>query len=1283
MVKSTRLVITCTLVFLLVASGINYEAKASGPHEVQLTTDKNKVMLRAATVDVRFADNLKGVTQLPVDGGYYLVHFADKLDKGTASKLILAISQGNVMKNIAYCTYLCRLDSSHMGSLNSIKEIDWIGLWKSEYKIHPHIYETIETTVTSEAMTSDGEAAPAFNKLPQPENEFIITLFAGENASEYISQIEALGGFVRNYTFDRMFVHIKKSKIPQIAALNGVYFVERRYLMAPVNDNDTWIVQTYQMYNWKVFNNGVTGSGQVIAVSDTGVDADHLMFWDSVNGLPSHTYNAAQRKVLTYYNWYQTGNLVTPPPPDSPYYDPGDGYFPGAADPMYNVYDWDYQQGHGSHVCGTAAGEWELGTPLPTWGALGVVPTAGYDFYEGNAYGAKLVFQDLSRTDSPYIYPPPDMNDNNPAAGIYPGSVGLFPQAMADGAYIHSNSWGGGGFGEYGSYSQDIDEMMWANPNFLVIFSNGNDGPGATTITPPATAKDCLSIGAAETSNDGYGHNSENVASFSSWGPTGGWGRVKPDVCAPGYYIFSAWNDDDGVTSFTDGTTLNDGLTGYGGTSMSAPGVAGCCALVRQYFMTGFYTPVGASTGFFGAGAFTPTAAMMKATIIQSAQPMTGSNTGGTIPGQGQGWGRVLLDNALYFAGDTGSLLVDDNTTGLDGAAIVQPFFKVYTVSVAPGQVLDVTCAYSDPPGTAGSAFQMVNYLYVEVDHPNGIDYYLSGAGNFSGGQSVKNTGFIYPDTVQKVRINNPDPGLYTIFVVAFQTDQVTPGWNVQPYALTVCGNLVQSQGYVQFDQDYYGVTGPLTMTLTDGDLAGTGTATVSLSSASTGDSEANVTLTEVGGASGIFQGTFPCDPVAGGAVNDGILNVGDPDTLTVTYNDVAPVGVRTDTAQIDGVPPVISNVAANACNGSSVEITWDTDENSDSVVHWGTTPAYGNTVSDANLVINHFIQFDGLQMGTTYYYEVCSTDQASNTACSGPHQFTTPLIYTPPQYHAGYVAQYDYGTVLDDDDMWTGHNTTYAGIRHGVFQFVLSDLPCYAYIRSVQIVLYKQDSVFDDMQADTWSCNFINFFTDLYAAATYDSVHNAQTLLTLTPTWTTAQLAGDALGTAYVLTVNDPVDIANFNPRGGRALYLTFRLDGATTGDDIMSWDTGYRQDIGSIGVCYKPQLIITYDLTGQCTVPSNTPPSPCPSLCPLAKYNIGLTQDLKKEAEDLLAEAQNKGLDTSEIEEILAQADEYLEKAQQFCLQSTNCIAGNWNALKAMELYKQAIDKLKELLG
>lgn len=313
---------------------------------------------------------------------------------------------------------------------------------------------------------------------------------------------------------------------------------------------------------------------------------------------------------------------------------------------------------------------------------------------------------------------------------------------MGDGAFIHSNSWGGGAYGDYGPYSQDIDEMMWQNPNFLVIFSNGNDGPGVMTITPPATAKNCLSAGASETSGDGYGHDSNNVAIFSSWGPTED-GRVKPDVCAPGYYIFSGDNDDDGVTSFTDGTSPNEGLLGLGGTSMSAPGLAGCAALLREYFMTGRYTPVGASSGFQAGGAFTPSAAMLKASIINSAEPMTGANTGGTIPGFGQGWGRVLLDNVMYFPGDTRNTLIDDNTTGLDAMNVAAPYFASYTVTVAPGEPLDVTMVYTDPPGNVAATSQMVNYLYVEVDHPNGTDYYLSGSGNFANGESMKNTIYI------------------------------------------------------------------------------------------------------------------------------------------------------------------------------------------------------------------------------------------------------------------------------------------------------------------------------------------------------------------------------------------------------------------------------------------------------------------------------------------------------------------------------------------------------------
>jgi len=1276
MARIKKLLIACAIVVLFVGSGIYFDAKSNGPRKVQLAEDSNIIPLSAVTINVKSPAfrNLQGAG-LTQDGGYYLVHFKSDLDKNTADAFIAAVGQKNIAEVITSNTYLCQLYSNQMTALGSVEGVDWIGEWRPEYKISPDIATKVKNMATSEGVPkSDGALSPKFNGITQPDDQFIITFFKGTDAAVATAQIQALGGSVSymNPTTGRMLVKINKGKVSEIAALTSVYFIERKYIMTAENDNDTWIVQTNVMNDRKVFDNNITGSGQIVGISDSGIDMDHLMFWDSVNGLPSHTYNAAQRKVLSYYNWFQTcrtdvsGECVKEA---DGHYAPGNGYYPLVGHPKYNVYDWDILQGHGSHTSGTIAGEWVTGITLPTWG---VPTTAGYDFYEGNAFGAKLVFQDLGRDDDPAVYPPPDLNDPT-GAGVppgdpgFPGSIGLFPQAMTDGAYIHSNSWGGGAYQAYDSYSLDVDQMMWNEKNFLVIFSNGNDGPGIGTISPPATAKDCLSIGATETTNDGYGHDAENVANFSSHGPgqVGSTGRVKPDVTAPGYYLFSAENDD-----VTNGTNPNDGLVGYAGTSMAAPTVAGAAALVRQYYTGAHYNPVASQTGFQGAGAFTPSAAMMKATIINSAQPMTGANIGGTIPGHGQGWGRMLLDNALYFSGDTRSLLVDDNTLGLDSPT-PQADYKMYTVVVGPGQPLDVTMAYSDPPGTVGSTGSNVrNLLFVEVDHPNGSDYYLSGYGNFASGESVPNTVYVYRDPVQKVRINNPDPGVYTIWAIAFLTNQVTPGWNVQPYALSVSGNLVQHQGYVQFDSEFYSPPGNVSMTLADSDLAGNPTQTVTLTSAATGDTE-TATLNDDGSSAGIFVGTYPFNVGTANSGNNN-LEVATSDMLTVSYTDASPAGVRTDTATIDLDPPVISNVVASMCNDQSVAITWDTNELADSVVHWGTTTAYGNTESDSLMTTSHYIEFDGLARNITYYYEVCSTDAALNTACSGPHDFsfTDPLMLSSPRYHAGYVAETDYGVILDDDDMWTGHNTSYAGWRHGVFQFDLTNLPPEAVITSAVVKVWKQDDQIDSAQADTFSCNLIQFTGDLYVNATIDNVHNAPILTTLR-TWTSADLDDDDPGTSYVLA---PSNISAFNPDGKRADYLTFRFDGPTTGDSIFSWDTGFRQDAGSLSVCFKPQLIIT--LKGP---PKNAPNTQIDDqMRPAAANHIAEGNSLLAVANDLISQAKAKGKDASACETLAGEAKELLLKARASL---DNSIYANNLALQALAKLKQAIDCLTAL--
>jgi beta-lactamase superfamily II metal-dependent hydrolase len=92
-----------------------------------------------------------------------------------------------------------------------------------------------------------------------------------------------------------------------------------------------------------------------------------------------------------------------------------------------------------------------------------------------------------------------------------------------------------------------------------------------------------------------------------------------------------------------------------------------------------------------------------------------------------------------------------------------------------------------------------------------------------------------------------------------------------------------------------------------------------------------------------------------------------------------------------DTTPPVISNVLESTVSNNSATIQWDTDEDSDSVVEYGTSSSnYTMTASDSNLVTSHSITLGSLSPNTTYYYVVKSTDAASNTSTSSEYFFTT-----------------------------------------------------------------------------------------------------------------------------------------------------------------------------------------------------------------------------------------------------------------------------------------------------
>ena len=166
-----------------------------------------------------------------------------------------------------------------------------------------------------------------------------------------------------------------------------------------------------------------------------------------------------------------------------------------------------------------------------------------------------------------------------------------------------------------------------------------------------------------------------NMSAFSSWGVTPDL-KLKPEIAAPGQNIYSTY-------PFDEYTSMN-------GTSMAAPHVAGCFALVKQYITSA------EGQAKFGELSATEVSELANALLMSTADPaMNGANgTEGTYysPRQ-QGSGIVNV----YKAVETGAYLYVDDATEEnqrpklnlgDDAAKVGVFTKEFHVKNVSGSAI-------------------------------------------------------------------------------------------------------------------------------------------------------------------------------------------------------------------------------------------------------------------------------------------------------------------------------------------------------------------------------------------------------------------------------------------------------------------------------------------------------------------------------------------------------------------------------------------------------------------
>ena len=145
----------------------------------------------------------------------------------------------------------------------------------------------------------------------------------------------------------------------------------------------------------------------------------------------------------------------------------------------------------------------------------------------------------------------------------------------------------------------------------VVSVGDFGDNDGDVTVAAPGSAKNVLTVGAAETAAA-----PDTVASFSGRGPTLDL-RIKPDVVAPGDPVWSA------VASGQYGlATCKVGRKS--GTGMAAPAAAGAAALLRQFLVKGKhaeFSPRGFNASEYDPAA--PSGALLKCLLVASAEKVS------------------------------------------------------------------------------------------------------------------------------------------------------------------------------------------------------------------------------------------------------------------------------------------------------------------------------------------------------------------------------------------------------------------------------------------------------------------------------------------------------------------------------------------------------------------------------------------------------------------------------------------------------------------------------------
>jgi serine protease AprX len=515
---------------------------------------------------------------------YVIVQTKGPLDK--THRAILAKAGAKIIESVPGDAYVCHFPKTSLAKVRSLPFVTWADVYPTVVKISPSLRNLEPQRGGIEAVKAKlMGASGALDDSRKTVDVVLHRNVSGKNVAKRIAEAAHVAPTDVKVAPGKVRLTVKVRRLADLTALDEVRSIEE---VLPRKFANSIARKVLRVPAGPAVAGG-DGDGEIVAVADTGFD----------KGSTTNVHPAFKGRVKKLYALGRPGRSDDP-------------------------------DGHGTHVAGSVLGD-------------GVSAKEGA--IQGTATKARLVLQSVLDADDGLGGLPVDLND-------------LFQRPyQADKARIHTNSWGStGNFGVYDQQAHEVDQFIYEHRDMLICFAAGNEGGDKdadgridlNSVTPPGTAKNCLTVGASENNrpnqpmtygqgwpndfptnpinSDKTADNPEGLVAFSSRGPVHD-GRIKPDVVAPGTFVLSTRSR---ATQSEGWGLSSDPLYMYeGGTSMATPLVAGCVASVRAFLRTAH-------------GINKPSAALLKALIVNGARNVGGQyvpTEAGTIPNNNQGFG--------------------------------------------------------------------------------------------------------------------------------------------------------------------------------------------------------------------------------------------------------------------------------------------------------------------------------------------------------------------------------------------------------------------------------------------------------------------------------------------------------------------------------------------------------------------------------------------------------------------------------------------------------------------